>query len=44
MVVAHKAGISSDVIKKNFYRIKEIPFDSNRKCMSVICTNKKVKK
>lgn len=39
LVVAHKAGLSSNVISRNFQRISEIPFDSNRKCMSVICNN-----
>jgi Ca2+-transporting ATPase len=39
LVVAYKAGINSSVISKDFHRTYEIPFDSNRKCMSVICNN-----
>ncbi|MDD2378184.1 MAG: cation-translocating P-type ATPase [Bacilli bacterium] len=41
LVVAHKAGLNNNVLSKKYRRIDEIPFDSNRKCMSVICSDTK---
>jgi P-type Ca2+ transporter type 2C len=39
LVAAAKAGLSPEMLDKNFFRIDELPFDSDRKCMSVICDN-----
>ncbi len=41
MVVSEKAGLTPEVIDEAYSRIDEIPFDSDRKCMSVVCTNRK---
>lgn len=38
---AAKAGLTQEVLDKSYFRIDEIPFDSDRKCMSVICDNHK---
>jgi Ca2+-transporting ATPase len=37
LVAAAKAGLTENVLCRRYSRIDEIPFDSNRKCMSVIC-------
>ena len=39
VVAAQKAGLSKDFWEKTFNlsRLKENPFDSDRKCMSVVC-------
>jgi len=39
MVAAAKAGLTQDVLDKTYFRIDELPFDSERKCMSVVCDN-----
>lgn len=36
LVAAYNAGINPDSLNKKAKRISELPFDSNRKCMSVI--------
>ncbi len=41
LVAAAKAGLTPDVLEKTYYRIDELPFDSDRKCMSVVCVNHK---
>lgn len=41
LIAATKAGLTPEVIEKNYFRIDELPFDSDRKCMSVICDNHK---
>ena len=41
LVAAAKAGLSEDVLNKIYFRVDELPFDSDRKCMSVICDNHK---
>lgn len=41
LVAAAKAGFTEEVLEKQYRRLDEVPFDSDRKCMSVICKNKK---
>jgi Ca2+-transporting ATPase len=40
LLAADEIGLSSRRIEKEYKRISEIPFDSGRKCMSVVCSNK----
>jgi Ca2+-transporting ATPase len=37
LVAASKAGLTEEVLSKDYFRIDELPFDSERKCMSVVC-------
>jgi Ca2+-transporting ATPase len=39
LVAAAKAGFTQDVLQDKHFRIDELPFDSYRKCMSVVCDN-----
>ncbi len=39
LIAASKFGLSSKILNDSYYRIDEVPFDSDRKCMSVICDN-----
>lgn len=39
LVVAAKAGLSRETLDTSWFRIDELPFDSDRKCMSVVCDN-----
>ncbi len=39
VVLARKAGIDEHVIKSRFRIVEELPFDSDRKLMSVVCRN-----
>lgn len=41
LVAAEKSGLTENVINQSYFRIDEIPFDSDRKLMSVICDNHK---
>lgn len=41
LIAASKGGLASEVLDKNYFRVDEIPFDSDRKCMSVICDTHK---
>lgn len=41
LVAAAKAGMMPQALEKEYSRVFELPFDSDRKCMSVICKNKK---
>ena len=41
MVAAYKAGIRKETLIEKYQRLDELPFDSERKCMSVIYRNKK---
>jgi len=41
LVAAAKAGITSETLKNQYERYDEIPFDPDRKCMSVLCKNSK---
>ena len=41
LVVGAKGGLSQELLGEKYFRIDEIPFDSDRKCMSVICDNHK---
>lgn len=38
-IAAAKAGINESYLNRSYKRIDEIPFDSERKCMSIICKN-----
>ncbi len=37
LVAGAKAGMTQEQLNNTYYRIGELPFDSDRKCMSVIC-------
>ncbi len=39
LVVAAKAGLTPEKLEASYFRIDELPFDSDRKCMSVVCDN-----
>jgi P-type Ca2+ transporter type 2C len=41
LVAALRGGSSREDLDKSYFRIDEIPFDSDRKCMSVLCDNHK---
>ncbi len=38
-IAAMKAGITRSHLSNSYHRIDEIPFDADRKCMSVVCKN-----
>ena len=40
-IAAAKAGITENYLSSSYQRIDELPFDSDRKCMSVVCRNSK---
>lgn len=40
-IAAAKAGITSNDLNETYQRIDELPFDSDRKCMSIVCRNNK---
>jgi Ca2+-transporting ATPase len=39
LVAAAKAGLTEEALNRSYFRMDELPFDSDRKCMSVICGN-----
>lgn len=39
LVAAAKGGLTEEVLNDTYFRVDELPFDSDRKCMSVICDN-----
>lgn len=41
LVAGAKAGITADSLGKTYFKIDEAPFDSEKKCMSIICVNDK---
>jgi len=41
LVVGAKGGCTQELLNESYMRIDEVPFDSDRKCMSVICENDK---
>lgn len=41
LIAAAKAGMTGESLGMTYFRIDEIPFDSERKCMSVVCDNHK---
>lgn len=41
LIVAARAGITPEMLEGSWFRIDELPFDSDRKCMSVVCDNHK---
>lgn len=43
IVVGKKAGIKDEHIYDDYKIVEELPFDSDRKCMSVICKNTQTK-
>ncbi len=38
-IAAMKAGITRSTLNNIYHRIDELPFDADRKCMSVVCKN-----
>lgn len=40
-IAAAKAGITQNSLSDTYQRIAELPFDSDRKCMSIVCKNAK---
>ncbi len=40
-IAAAKAGITQSHLNSSYQRIDELPFDSDRKCMSIVCKNVK---
>lgn len=41
LVAAAKAGLSGEVLERAYSRVDELPFDSDRKCMSVVVRSKR---
>lgn len=41
LVASARAGLTPDKLASMYYRTDELPFDSDRKCMSVVCSNQK---
>lgn len=41
LMAAAKYGLTDQSLKEEYSRVWEIPFDSDRKCMSVVCKNRK---
>ena len=41
LIAAARAGITPETLEGMWFRIDEMPFDSDRKCMSVVCDNHK---
>jgi len=41
LIAAAKSGIMSSSLRNKYKRVFELPFDSGRKCMSVVCSNSK---
>ncbi len=39
LVAGLKAGLTAEELGGAYYRVDELPFDSDRKCMSVVCSN-----
>lgn len=40
LVAAAKAGLSPDILSQSYTRLDELPFDSERKCMTVVARGK----
>lgn len=38
-IAAMKAGMTGSHLNEYYHRVEELPFDSDRKCMSVVCKN-----
>jgi Ca2+-transporting ATPase len=41
LALSTRAGLTPQVLGQTYSRIDELPFDSDRKCMSVVCRNRK---
>ena len=41
LAVSARAGLTPEKLGSMYFRVDEIPFDSDRKCMSVVCDNSK---
>lgn len=41
LIAAARAGITPETLEDSWFRIDEIAFDSDRKCMTVVCDNHK---
>ncbi|MEN6315576.1 MAG: cation-translocating P-type ATPase [Clostridiaceae bacterium] len=39
LAVSARAGMTPEVLESMYFRVDELPFDSDRKCMSVVCDN-----
>ncbi len=39
LTVSARAGLTPDKLAALYFRVDELPFDSDRKCMSVVCDN-----
>lgn len=41
LIASEKAGLTRGILDASYFRVGELPFDSDRKCMSVVCDNHK---
>lgn len=41
LVASARAGLTTETVQSMYFRVDELPFDSERKCMSVVCDNRK---
>jgi len=41
LAVAARTGMTPEALESMYFRVDELPFDSDRKCMSVVCDNRR---